>query len=328
MMSGRLDLLRQHGAELAMLLMTVIWGIHYVVVKDALSDLPPLTFNAIRFSLGLPVLLLITARSRARLHIDRRDIPRLLLLGLIGPFGYQIFFILGLERTTSTNTALLSSTMPTWTALLTLALGIVIVRRQLIFGVVMSLVGVVLVVLGRSGAEVSLSTTDLIGSTLALGGAIVVALYNIAIKPLIDRYGSGTIAVWTYIISNAGLIIAASPDLVTLTPGDLPVKVWPHLFYSGVLSCALGFLVENYALRAIGPSRTAIYYNFMPLIAAAAGVLALSEPLTVPLVLGGALTMVGMLIVRQNTYLRLPPKAVSTVPHTGRTREMARADQS
>ncbi len=295
---------RPQGADLAMSLIVIVWGVHYIVVKDAFDNLAPLTFNAIRFMIGLPILLLAVARQSSSLRLERRDALRLIPLGLIGPFGYQLFFVLGLARTTSTNTALLSSTMPLWTAILTIALGMVVIRRQMLIGVIMSLAGVTLVILGGAGSTLSISRSDLVGSGLALGAAIVVAYYNIAVKPLIDRYGGTVIALWTYIVSTLGLIVVSAPDLLTLTPAAIPVRVWPHLLYSGVLSCAMGFLVENYALHRIGPARTALYYNFTPLIAAVAGVAVMGDPVTVTLVAGAALTVIGTRIVRRNTWLR------------------------
>ncbi len=297
---------RRYGADIGMVVMTFVWGVHYIVVKDALSDLAPLAFNAIRFSIGLPVILLAGLQRPAALRLARRDIPRLLLLGLIGPFGYQIFFILSLERTTSTNTALLTATMPTWTALLTIMLGIIVIRRQMLVGVALSLVGVALVVVGQSEGGLSLSRSDVLGSGLALGAAMVTAVYNISIKPLVDRYGGTVIAFWTYCLSTVGLIVASAPDLAALDSDSLPVRVLPNLLYSGILSCAFGFLTENFALHRLGPARTATYYNFTPIIAAFAGVAILGDPLTVGLVVGGALTLWSVTVVRRNTFLRLP----------------------
>ena len=46
------------------------------------------------------------------------------------------------------------------------------------------------------------------------------------------------------------------------------------------------------------------YYNIQPIATAVAGVLALSEPVTAPIVVGGALALIGVTIVRRNTLLR------------------------
>ncbi|MBI5958583.1 MAG: DMT family transporter, partial [Chloroflexi bacterium] len=143
--------------------------------------------------------------------------------------------------------------------------------------------------------------------------------YNISIKPLVDRYGSTTVAVWVYVITMIGLLVVAIPDLARLSADQLPPRVWPNLFYSGVLSCGLGFLAESYAIRALGPTRMSSYSNFTPIVAAAAGIAVLGESISLGVLAGGALTLIGVVLVRRNTYLRLPPAPVrapaqSTLP--------------
>jgi drug/metabolite transporter (DMT)-like permease len=307
-------MLRTRRADVAMSLIIVVWAVHFIVVKDAITFLPSLAFNAIRFSLGLPVLLTAALRSSTGMRIARADVPRLLALGMIGPLGYQVFFALAIGRTTSTNTALLTSTAPMWTALFSLALGILVIRRPMLIGLAMSLMGVSLVVLGGADSGPSLSTTDLLGSLLALAGALVTAVYNISIKSLVDRYGSTTVAVWVYLITTVGLLIIATPDLLTLTADNLPVRVWPNLLYSGILSSGFGFLVESYAIRHIGPTRMSSYSNFTPVIAALAGILVMGDSLTVSLLIGGGLALGGVVLVRKNTYLRLSAAAPAHQP--------------
>ncbi len=300
------DLLRARRADVAMSLIILVWGTNYIVAKDALSHLPPLAFNAIRFSLGLPVMALAARQAPGGIRVARQDVLRLIGLGMLGPLGYQFFFIQAIDRTTSTNTALLTSTAPMWTAVFSLLAGILVFRRPMLVGMAMSVTGVSLVVVGGSGSGFSLSHGALIGSGLALIAALVTALYNIQIKPLVDRYGSITVAVWVYGVTVIGLTITAAPDLLTLSAHNLPVRVWPNLFYSGVMSVGLGFLVESYAIKHIGPTRMSSYSNFTPIIAAISGILVMGDPLTIALLIGGALTMVGVLLVRRNTFLRLP----------------------
>ena len=60
--------IRRCGADVAMALIVVVWGVHFIVVKDAISDLLPLTFNAIRFVMGLPLLLFLGLRNPAAMR--------------------------------------------------------------------------------------------------------------------------------------------------------------------------------------------------------------------------------------------------------------------
>lgn len=297
-------LIRRRRADAAMSFIVVIWGLHFIVMKDGLADIAPTTYNAIRFAAGLPVMLAVAYTQRQAMRLSRRDAGLVVGISIIGPIGYQIGFASGLARTTSTNTALLVATTPVWTALFSLIAGMVIVRRRLLAGIAITLAGVALVVLGSAGAEVALSHDDLVGSGLVLSAAIVGAIGNILSKPALDRLGGMPVAIWTYILTTVGMIVIAAPDLATLSSSDVPIRAWPNVLYSGVLSSAGGFLAWNYALKTLGPTRAATYHNFPPIIAALAGILILSDPLTVGLAIGGPLTLVGVIIVRQNTLLR------------------------
>lgn len=308
--------IRRYLADAVMLFNVIVWGVQFIVMKDAISTLPPLAYNAIRFSVGLPLLLMIGFRNRQAMRIARADIPRLIVLGLIGQFGYQVLTVLALDRTTGTNVSLLLATVPSWTAILSILLGTLLIRRAMLLGLGMSLVGVALVILGDAASPVSVSHGDVFGMGLALTAALCIAIFTITIKPLMDRYGASVIAIWTYILTCVGLLVVASPDLLTLGPGDIPPRIWPHIAYSGILSSAIGFLLEGYAIRHLGAARMSNYYNVQPLVTAIAGVLVLHEPITRPLVLGGALALVGVTIVRRTTLLRPATHDQSSEPHT------------
>ncbi|MBI5957556.1 MAG: DMT family transporter [Chloroflexi bacterium] len=291
-------------ADLAMSVITLIWGFHFVVVKDSLDDFAPLTFNAIRFSLGLPLILLLAWRTPAARHIPRDAWGGIAAIALLGSIGYQVGFVNSMNYTTSTNVALLAATAPTWTALISLGQGRLRPRRGLLIGIVITLGGVVLVVLGRSGEGLALSHDDLIGSAIMLAAALLAAVSTLIGKPTVDRAGSMSVAIWSYTLTAFGLGLLALPDLITLTADDLPLRVWPNLLYSGVLSSVTGFIVWNYALGVLGPTRAAGYNNLTPIVAAAASIMLLGDPVTAALLAGGVLTMAGVILTRRNIFLR------------------------
>jgi drug/metabolite transporter (DMT)-like permease len=300
-------------ADFAMMYIVIIWGLHFVVVKDALSDLDPLVFQSIRFTLALPIFWLPVIRRPEILHIERRDFVKLVGLFLIGPIAYQIFFILAIKRTTSTNTALLVATMPTWTALLSIILGKIHSRAILYFWITVTLVGVSLVVVGRNNANLSLSGDDVIGSGLAISGAIVFAIYSVLSKPLVDRY-KFSVAVLSHAVSWFALTLLALPQLVHLSASDVPSDIWPNLLYSGILAGAGGYMIWNYALQTIGPARAALYHNFTPLIATVFAVVLLGEVLTPGIILGGLLTLLGVAMVRHTMRARVGSSVTTVIP--------------
>ncbi len=288
-----------------MMFIIVIWGCHFIVMKSGLSSIPPLTYNALRYAVALPFITgMILYRDRTAIRVSRHDLFQLLVVFTVGSTIYQILFALALNLTTSTNTALVVATMPAWTAIISIFAGMVALRRRMLMGIGITLAGVAIVVLGGAGAQFGLSHDDLIGSLLALVGAIVTAWGNIAAKPLVDRLGGIRVSLWSYWITTGGLIVVALPDLIHFSMERLPPRVWPNVFYSGFLSGILGTLIWNYALKAIGPARAVSYQNFPPIVAAVAGIIFLGDPVTVGLLLGGTLTLVGVVLVRKNTYLK------------------------
>lgn len=307
-MRSMVALVQRHRADALMSAIVFVWGLNFIIVKDALSEIDPLTYNAVRFAVGAPALTVIALRSRVALRVSRRDLGLIALATVVGPIGYQVFFVLGLDRTTSTNSALLVATMPAWTAVISIIIGLVMVSRRLMIGIAITLAGVALVVLGRAGASISLSEDDLLGSGLVLLATIISATGNILKKPLLDRLGGMRITLWSFWMTTVGLALIAAPELVTLSADDLPVSSWPNVLYSGLLAGVGGFTVMNYGLRELGPTRAASYHNFTPIIAGLAGVLVLSEPVGAGLLIGGPLTLAGVLVVRNNIYLRRPAR--------------------
>ncbi len=297
---------RPHRADLAMSIIVLVWGFNFIVMKDSLDEVPVLVFTALRFAVGAPVMVVFVLRDRALRQISGRDLLVLAGLMLVFSVVYQVLILAGLQRTTSTNSALLASTIPVWTALFSLVAGLVALRGRMMLGIGLTWTGVVLVIISRREGGFSLSGDDLLGSAMVLGAAMLVAASALLSKPLIDRLGAVRFAVWSYFFTAAGLAVLAVPELVSKGDTIDWVGNTPHILYSGMLASAGGFLAWHYALGELGPSRASTYHNFTPVVAALAGIMVLGEPVTLGLVIGGPLALFGVMIVRRNTCLRPP----------------------
>ncbi|MFP4323532.1 MAG: DMT family transporter [Anaerolineales bacterium] len=290
-------------ADLGMMYVVLIWGFHFIVLKEGLNYFEPVTYNALRFALALPFLALVAWARHMHMRMSNADARHLLLLVASGPLVWQFVFPVGLGLTTATNAALIVATLPAWVAVESMLMGRVIARRALMAGVGVTLLGVSLVVLS-SGGVLRLNANDALGGGILLLGIIFLAQFTIRIKPLLRDYGSAPIAIWTHLIVTAGLLLGAAPDLLTLNAGDFSAAaIWP-LVYSGFLAAALGRFMYNFALDKIGATRAAVYQNFNPLITAVFAALLLGEALTPGLGLGAFFTLLGVGMVRQFTHER------------------------
>ena len=281
--------------EASLALMVVIWGVNFAVVKRALEVFEPLGFNALRYALASAfVLAVLRAQGRLRLP-ERADMPRILLLGLVGNTLYQMAFILGLDRTRAGNASLMLALVPV----------VVLVLewhnrerhgRRAWTGALLSVVGVALV----SGSALRLEgTTTLIGDLILIGAAVVWAVYTVGSRPLIERYGSVQATAWTLWAGAVGLVLMGIPSLLDQSWGAVGAVGWAGLLFSALLSIGLAYLLWYRGVERLGGARTAVFSNVTPVVALLTGAVWLDERLTLPSLLGAALVIGGVMLVRK-----------------------------
>jgi drug/metabolite transporter (DMT)-like permease len=109
--------------ETALALMVFVWGVNFAVVKRALEAFDPLAFNALRYPIA-SAFVFVVLRAQGPLALpERRDWPRILLLGVLGNVVYQMAFILGLDRTLAGHASLILALTPVFTAFLSSLTG-------------------------------------------------------------------------------------------------------------------------------------------------------------------------------------------------------------
>ena len=100
------------SVHVMLIAMSFVWGVNFPIIKGALAELSPLSFNAIRFSTASLLLLALLYFREKNFSIRKGDISCFILLALVGNTVYQLFFIHGIARTTASNSSLILATTP------------------------------------------------------------------------------------------------------------------------------------------------------------------------------------------------------------------------
>jgi drug/metabolite transporter (DMT)-like permease len=245
-------------------LMVVIWGVNFIVLKAALREVTPLALNAVRFGLAAVAVAAI-ALVRGAPHPPREAVVRLAVLGFLGNTVYQLGFIGGLARTLVGNAALLMAAVPVQTAVASHLVGHERLRGRDVLGLALSTAGIAAIVVG-GGKAVGFGTT-LAGDLMILAATILWTGYTIGLKPLADRYGAITVTAWTMGFGAAPLVLIAIPALRAQAWGAVSASAWGGIAFSGLGALVIAYLIWNRGVRRLGPSRTAIYSNFTPVVA-------------------------------------------------------------
>jgi len=276
-------------------LMVGIWGVNFIVLKAALAEVAPLALNAIRFAVAATVIAAI-AVWRGAPRPPRRAVLRLALMGFIGNSLYQVGFIVGLARTLVGNAALLMAAVPVQTAVASHLVGHERLRPRDLLGLACSSAGIVAIVLG-GGADVGFGPT-VAGDLMILAATFCWTAYSIGTKPLADRYGATTVTAWTMGLGAVPLVLIAVPELRGQAWGTVSAAAWAGMAFSALGALVLAYLIWGHGIRRLGPSRTAMYSNFTPVVAMLAAWALLGERPTGWQVLGAGGIFTGIWLTR------------------------------
>lgn len=280
----------------------VAWGLNFPALKVALAALHPFVVNALRFTVSLLVLGGVYALRRRRrsdpfLQPLREHGPTILGLGALGYFLFPVAFIVGIDGTTAGNAALVMASAPTWTAVVGRLAGVERLPRAAWAGLGIALAGTAIVIVAGSG-RVALEAATLRGNVLVLGAAVLFGAYTVFNRPALDRVSPTGLAFFGLATMLPLLYGLALPHFGA-TDWSAPAAVWAALAFTGAIGTGIAFVWWNAGIREIGPSRTGVYGNAVPIVALVAAVALLGEPVTPLQLLGAVLIVGGVVIVRR-----------------------------
>ena len=276
-----------------MLVVVLIWGINFSATKLAFRDFDPLAFTAVRFTLASLLFILVLWRIEGSLRLPAGAFGRLALLGIIGNSIYQTLFVVGLSRTTATNSSLVLASMPAMVAALGAATGTERLSRDGRRGLILASLGVLLVVAAK-GATFSMRTIG--GDLLTLLAVVCWAVFTLGVRRFALRVSTLGITAWTTILGTPLLLLIGLPAVLRADWSGVSGEGWGALAYSSLLSLVVAYILWNRSIARVGSNRTAVFACVTPLIAMTSAMLVLGErPRAIQLV-GGVMILAGVLL--------------------------------
>ena len=274
-----------------------IWGGTFVAGKIVVATLTPLMGSFTRYVVACVALLIAAFVLEGGLpRLSGRQWAATFVLGLFGVFSYNLFFMGALDELPASRAALIIALNPA----ITIAISAVALKESLgarrWLGVVVALLGVAIVVsrgdlttLGAGGAG--------LGELYMFAAVTSWALYTILGRKVLG--GLTPLAATNYAALWGTLLLGlvAAPAFDTLHPTLFDWRMVVSLLYLGILGTALAFVWYYISVKKVGASTTSIFNNLVPVFGVAISVLVLGEPLLVSMLVGGAVTILGVLMV-------------------------------
>ena len=243
-------------ALLALVVVTAVWGITFVQVKDAVAIYPLFAFLALRFGIA-SLTLALPGVGRIR-RLGRRGVGAAALAGGLLAAGY-VLQTLGLQRTSVSSTGFITGMYVVLTPLLALALFRIRIGLAAWLGVLLACGGLAMLA-GIHGGSPG-------GDLLVLAASAVYSLQIVLMESYAPRYDP--LAFTLVEMLTAFVLLTAS----AVTQLEVPHgwTVWGALLVTGIFASALGFLVQTWVQRRASATRTALVFTLEPVWAALFG---------------------------------------------------------
>jgi drug/metabolite transporter (DMT)-like permease len=270
----------------------LVWANAFTFIRIATRSLTPANLAILRFALVWPFLFLFPGLYRLR-KLEPRDWPRLVLVSFLMVAGYHLALNAAETRVAASVAALTAGLAPILTGVLSALILRERLRGRRVAGLVVSLAGLVVLVLGING---HIELTSLLGVFLAFLAPCCWSLSTVLSKPLVTKYRGLDVTVWGLFLGTLFLLPWLRPASLVSQVVTMPFMAWASVAYLAYLSILLGYPVWFRALETKKASETGMFIYLNPLIGTASGVLFLHESLTPLMMLGAAGILAGLVI--------------------------------
>jgi drug/metabolite transporter (DMT)-like permease len=292
-----------------LVVMVVIWGANYSVIKRCFADIPPQPFNALRLTIASALFLIAIRVARRRAlaggdtasrvlytpnPITTRDRVGLIVLGIVGHTMYQLCFVGGVALTSVSNGALIIGTTPVVVATASALLGSERISNLHWLGAAISILGIYFVV----GHGASFGGPSFKGDLLVMLSVGCWSAYTLGASRLTERHSPLYVTGTTMAIGTVPYVLMALPQCLRVDWAHLHAWIWIALVFSAVFALCVAYLIWYAAVQSIGPARTSAYSNVVPIVAMSVAAIWLGEPISPAKAAGAMAVLAGVFFTR------------------------------
>jgi RarD protein len=278
----------------------MIWGATFIAGRIIAAHLPSATAAFLRFVFAVLTLLLVlhlTQGLSTLARITKRQLVGTMALGATGIFAYNLLFFGALAVLPAGRTSLIVALNPVVTLLVAaLFLGERLSPLRWL-GVALALLGVWVVVTRGDLSQLLQSVGR--GELSMLGAVCAWAAYTLLGRKLLQGLSPLLATLWAALWGMLFLGLLALGDINTLHADQFTGQVWLALAFLGVLGTAVAFVWYYEGVSRLGAARTVVFNNLVPVFGVLLAWLILNEPLSLSLMIGGAMAVTGVFMVNR-----------------------------
>ena len=273
-------------------LVAFFWGGTFVAGRSLVESVDPISAAFFRFTIASLLLLAITWQREGLPRLTARQLLVVTALGATGIFAYNLFFFNGLTLIAAGRASLFIALNPVGITLASALIHKEPLSTRRIGGILLSVSGALIVI--TRGQPLTIFDAGIGRGELLISGCVLSwALYSVIGKTAMRGLSPLAAVCYSSVAGTLLLAVIAIPHGSFRAALNYSPAAWLAIGYLGMFGTVIGFLWYFQGIQQIGPSRAAVFINFVPVNGVLLATLFLGEPLTLSLLTGGVLVVSG-----------------------------------
>lgn len=281
---------------IAMIMACLFWAGAFIAGKSSIGSFGPWSLTFYRFFFASVILfpvLFMTSKESLKLSGEQWKVA--VILGFVGMLGYHVFFFTALKYTTASSASMLAATNPIMTAILLAVFYKEKLSLPKLGLLLLALLGVALTITNWH-LETLLDMKRNIGELIMMIAVLCWAGYSILVKKYIHMFKPIVMTAYAFLTCTLmvfpfALYEGLVKDSLAATP-----NAWLSAFYMAFFASVLGYWIQQSSIQKIGPAKTNIFINLVPVFSLILAYVLLGEQIPPTKMLSGAMIIVSVVL--------------------------------
>lgn len=284
----------QKNARMALIfivLINIVWGSQYVLIRLGVQVVPVFFFQGFRFLLAFLGFLPFFGKFRS---LNKQTLVAAFIMAVL-LYLMTAFLTYGLASTSSSKGAFLA----TMYVVITPPLARVVLGRRIqknkSIGVIFAIGGIICLLLLNSSSglfDLTINPGDILILICAMLNAVQIVLMEKYVKSVdVIQFSMVQVGLTSLFLLTSSLILQESVNLATFSP-----ILWGGIIYLGICGVMFSYLIQGWRQKIIKSPRAALLYTLEPVFGLFFGVVFGQEPFTIYFLLGASLILLGIVI--------------------------------
>lgn len=277
-----------------MIMACVFWAGAFIAGKSSVSSFGPWSLTFYRFFFASLILFpYLYFKWPNELKLSRKQWSQVIALGLVGMSGYHVLFFTALKYTSASSASMLAATNPIMTALL---LSVFYKER-------LSLSKLALLCLALLGVALTITNWQLefllhmernIGELIMLLAVFCWACYSLMVKKYIVNFKPIVMTAYAFLTCTIMVLPFALAEGLIDASLHAPVSAWGSALYMAIFASVIGYGIQQSSIQKIGPSKTNIFINLVPVFSMLLAFIILGENIPFTKIISGGMIILAV----------------------------------